>query len=250
MTNVRAERSGQVGSLIIDNPDRRNAMTRQMYADVPQAVEQLVAGGDLRCVILRGAGNEAFCAGSDVSEFKTQRTANSAADYAGIEHRAFGAIAELSTPTIAAIHGPCMGGGVALATSCDLRIAADDATFSVPPGKLGVGYAVDGAQNLARLIGVPQAKMLLLTACVIDAAEALRIGLVNQVVAKDHLDEHVHDLTQRISQLAPLTLTAAKLALDHRPEAHDAVRACFASADYREGIASFEQKRRPSFEGR
>jgi len=221
-----------------------------MYGSVPNAVGQLVEPGDLRCVVLRGAGDEAFCAGSDVSEFKTRRTADSAPDYAGVEHHAFAAIAELDSPTIAAIHGPCMGGGVALATSCDLRIAADDATFAVPPGKLGVGYPVDGAQNLARLIGVPNAKMLLLTASVIDAAEAQQIGLVNRVVPKAQLDEQVAELTERIGRLAPLTLTAAKLSVDQRPEAHDAVRACFASDDYREGIASFEQKRRPRFQGR
>ena len=250
MTNVRAVRVGQTGTLIIDNPGRRNAMTLDMYGAIPAAIDELTSEPDLRCVIVRGEGDDAFCAGSNVAEFAQHRTGQAAGTYADVEHEAFAAIARLSMPTVAVVHGPCMGGGVALAASCDLRIAADDATFAVPPGKLGVGYAVDGVETLTRLIGVAATKMLMLTAAVIDAAEARRIGFVSEVVPKSDLNRHTDELAANIGRLAPLTLAAAKLAADERPGATEAVAACFASDDYREGIASFEEKRRPHFLGR
>ncbi|MGI9601746.1 MAG: enoyl-CoA hydratase-related protein [Acidimicrobiales bacterium] len=250
MTHIRAERDGPVGTITIDNQSRRNAMTLDMYASIPAAVNELTFTPGLRCVVLRGSGSEAFCAGSNVAEFGENRTGPAASRYAHVEHDAFAAIAAMSVPTIAAIHGPCMGGGVALAASCDLRLAADDASFSVPPAKLGVGYAVDGVETLIRLIGLPATKMLILTATVIDAAEALRIDLVNQVHPKAALDDAIDDLTTRISRLAPLTLTAAKLAADGREGAAEAVKACFRSDDYHEGIAAFGEKRHPLFQGR
>ncbi|NNE73816.1 MAG: enoyl-CoA hydratase [Acidimicrobiales bacterium] len=241
---------GAVATITISNPDRRNAMSLAMYAAIPAAVAAVDQTPEVRVTVVRGAGTEAFGAGSSIDEFARLRMGAAAVEYNRIEHEATEALAGLTMPVVAAIHGPCMGGGVGLALTADLRIAADDAQFAVPPGRLGVGYPVDAAQRLQAIVGPTAAADLLLTARVIDANEAHRIGLVTAVVAKAELDQHVADLVLRISRLAPLTLKAVKLALRHSPEAAEAAASCYDSADYAEGIAAFAAKRRPTFTGR
>jgi enoyl-CoA hydratase len=248
---VRASVDGPVGTLVIDNPDRRNAMNLAMYASVPDAVAQ-VCTDDVRVVILRGRGTDAFGAGSDISEFATNRTGAAAVSYNAVEAAAAHAIESIPVPVLALIHGACMGGGVGLALCADLRYAANDARFAVTPGKLGVGYPPDSMARLVAAVGAPRAKELVLTARTIDATEAAHIGLVNAVVAKAQLDAHVAEVAATIATLAPLTLRAAKLALadpDSTATA-DAVQRCYDSADYAEGIRAYGEKRRARFEGR
>jgi enoyl-CoA hydratase/carnithine racemase len=248
---VRASLDGPVGTLLLDNPARRNAMTLAMSAAVPDAVATLLASPALRVVILRGAGDEAFGAGSDISEFATERTGDAARHYNATEEAAAYAIASIPVPVIAEIHGPCMGGGVGLALCADLRYAADDARFAVTPAKLGVGYPVESMRRLVAAIGAPRAKDLVLTARVIDAAAAGRIGLVHEVVPRDALAGHVAAVAESICSLAPLTLRAAKLAIDH-PDDHRstaAVTECYESDDYAEGIRAYLEKRSPRFTG-
>jgi enoyl-CoA hydratase/carnithine racemase len=250
--SIRTECRGALGTLVIDNPPRRNAMDLAMYASVPGAVATLLAHDGLRVVVLRGAGDAAFGAGSDISEFRAERTGEAARRYNATEAAAAAAIEQIPVPVVAAIHGACMGGGVGMALCADLRYAADDARFAITPGKLGVGFPPDGMARLVATVGAARAKELVFTARVVDAPEAERIGLVNHVVAKHELDAHVAQLVAAIAELAPLTLRAVKLAARDAasPAAVDAAHRCFSSADFLEGIDAHGEKRPPTFRGR
>ena len=256
MAAVRAEREGHVGTLIIDNPEAGNAMTADMYGAVRAAVDELLSDHTLRVVVLRGSGDVAFGAGSDISEFATRRMGADAVVFDAAEHDAWDAIGQIPLPVIAAIHGPCMGGGIAMALQCDVRIAADDATFAVPPARLGLAYPPQALSRLVELVGPSNAKFLLYSAKVVDADEALRIGLVQEVVPKATLDTHVMNLCEQVARLAPLSHRATKLSVDALTSPHldeaatSARRACYDSADYREGVQAFLDKRHAVFEGR
>lgn len=249
---VRIHINAAVATLVIDNAERRNAMSLAMYAAIPDAVRSIVDAPAVRVVILRGAGDIAFGAGSDISEFSEHRTGSAAIVYNEIEERAVQAIAAIGVPVLALIHGPCMGGGAGMALCADIRFAADDATFAVPPAKLGVGYPSMSTARLQAVVGVSRAKDLIFSGRVIDASEALRIGLVDFVAAKADLEKQVDSYAAQITRNAPLTIAAAKLALDHGNTAatRAAIAACYSSADYAEGIRAFGEKRRPRFEGR
>lgn len=254
---VHARVDGVVGTLVLDNPERRNATSLSMYEAIPAAVRTLRDAG-VRVVVLRGEGDTAFGAGSDIGEFREKRMGAAAATYGAIEAEACEAITSLPVPVIAAIHGPCIGGGLGLALCADVRHAADDAVFGVPPARLGLGYSLDAAARLRNAVGASHARELLLTARRIDATEAARLGLVHAVWPKADLEERVAALVADIVTLAPGTLAAAKAtlaALDEPADARrrdDAVRliaACFSSADYAEGIAAFHEKRKARFTG-
>jgi enoyl-CoA hydratase/carnithine racemase len=260
--HVRVERDDQdprIGWIVFDHPERRNAISVEMWRQIPIAVAELAADPGVRVVILRGEGEAAFVAGADISEFGDRRGANTATDYDADGARAFGALANLGKPLIAMIRGYCVGGGVAIALCADLRYAADDAVFAIPAAQLGVGYHMSGIEMLQNLVGPSRTKEIFFTARRYPAAEALSIGLVNEVVPADGLLRHVREVARRIADNAPLTIASVKrivseLAMprERRDQlAIDAsIAACFESEDYREGVAAFLAKRKPKFTGR
>lgn len=256
----RTERDGALGWLIFDQPERRNAISVEMWEQLPGAVASLADDPEVRVVAMRGAGGEAFIAGADISQFAQQRTEESAvARYGRLTALGLAALAELEKPLLACIDGPCVGGGVVVALTADLRYASDDAGFRIPAARLGLGYEVPAVGALAATVGLPAAMDLLLTARRVDAEEAKQIGLLHAVRPRADLEGFVREQAERIAGNAPLTLRALKLAARElrKPEAARdyraaqlAYRACYASEDYREGVAAFLGKRRPRFEGR
>lgn len=257
---MRAQRAGAVGWMVFDNPARHNAVSLAMWEAVPPILADFAADPEIRVVVVAGAGERAFVSGADISEFESRRAAPEAVRaYDAATERAFEALRDCPKPTLAMIRGHCLGGGLAVALGCDLRIAAADARFAIPAARLGLGYRVSGIARLVSVVGPAFAQEILFTARSFSAEEAQGMGLVNRVVPAAALAARIDEETARIAANAPLTIAAAKRAiaeLAKDPAARDlaacqaAVDACFASADYAEGRRAFLEKRPPRFEGR
>lgn len=253
---LEAWREGSVGFLLLNRTDRRNALNRDMWAALPALVEALDSDPQTRVLVARGAGTEAFAAGADIAEFAAQRSnPDLARDYEALNGAAFKAFRNTAKPSIAMISGFCIGGGLALALACDLRIAAENAVFSLPPAKLGLAYPVDGLRDLLNAVSPAFAKEMLFTGRRYNAAEALKAGLVHRVVAAGRLEQETGELSAEISGNAPFTLKASKRAIDAlagrviSDDLAELAAACFASQDYAEGQQAFLEKRQPRFIG-
>jgi enoyl-CoA hydratase/carnithine racemase len=256
---VRVEREKSLAWLVFDHPERRNAVSLEMWQAIPALAAALDADPSVRVIGLRGAGDVAFVSGADISEFTSTRTgANAAQAYEDTTAIAFVALARIGKPVVAAIHGFCVGGGMAVALTADLRIAADDAQLAIPAARLGLGYHAAGIDALVRLVGPSTAKEVMFSARRFSAEEALARGLVNEVVRKAQLETRVRAVAAQIAENAPLTLRSVKLVIRElakdaaaRDQANirDSIHACFESDDYREGVQAFLDKRKPVFQG-
>ena len=257
---MAAHKDGAVGWITFNNPARHNAVSLAMWEALHEIVEDYAGDDDIRVVVLRGAGGKAFVSGADISEFEEKRSSpETVRSYHDISQRASVALRDLAKPTIAMIRGYCVGGGVSLALSCDLRMASEDASFAIPAARLGLGYEFEGVRKLVDLVGPAYAREIFYTARRFDAQQALSMGLVNRVLPSDGLEAYVQDEAARIAANAPLTVASIKTlvaqALKDESErdarlCQDVVDRCFASEDYREGRAAFMQKRAPRFTGR
>jgi enoyl-CoA hydratase len=254
-----AEVAGHIATVTFNNPAKRNALSADMRAALPPLLAALDADRDIRVVVVTGGGDKAFASGADISEFGAQRTdPGDRAAYDRDQAALTEAWASVGKPVIALIRGFCLGGGLVTALQADIRIASDDSQFGIPAARLGLGYGFSGVTALMSLIGPARAAELLFSARRFPADEALRMGLVNQVVPAGALQEAGYGLARAIAGNAPLTVAAAKAAIreaSRPPGERDLARvqamveACFRSADYREGQRAFAGKRPPAFTG-
>lgn len=248
-----------IARIVVNNPEKRNAVSLAMWEAVAGALAGFAADPSLRVLIVSGAGGRAFVSGADISRFEQERTGEDAvARYNIAAEAAYASLAAFPRPVIAAIDGACVGGGLALAVACDIRLAAEDSRFGLPAARLGLGYPFSGIARLIGVVGRAAAAEILFTAALYDAAQAKAWGLVNRLLPAGEVQAAAEALAAQIAANAPLTVAAAKRALvEHARDgqARDLaavqamVAAAFASADYREGQAAFRDKRPPRFTG-
>ena len=259
-SKILAEVNDGVGWLTFNNPARRNAVSLEMWQGLAQATSAFEAVPEVRVVVLRGAGGRSFAAGADISEFEQHRAnAEQKKRYGELAAGGHRGLAKLSKPLIAMIQGFCIGGGLAIALSADLRFATPGSRFAIPAAKLGLGYDYPGLAALARLVGPSATKDILFSARMLEADEALRIGLINFVVDDAELEIRVREYAARVAANAPMTVHAVKSAMQvferysadpGAAEIAALVDACFNSDDYKEGRRAFMEKRTPRFSGR
>ena len=207
--NVLVEIDGPVATLTLNRPTKRNAVKMNMWASIDAHVSALAANTDIRLLLVRGAG-EHFCAGADISEL----TNGPGGEYARINWAAEEALANFPAPTIAVIRGNCVGGGVSIATACDLRIAAEDSIFGITPSKLGIVYPTNALERAVRILGASATKHLMYTGELVNADRALRIGLVDEVHTVSNLEARIDALTTTLLERSSLTQVATKVMID------------------------------------
>jgi enoyl-CoA hydratase/carnithine racemase len=256
-TDLLYERRGAIAILTFNRPDTRNAMTWDMYQGLVDACEHVDADDRVRVFVLRGAGDKAFVAGTDISQFKTFTTPQHAIDYEKNQNRNVGRLELVKKPTIAMIRGFAVGGGASIALACDLRIAATDAKMGVPIAKtLGNTLSMTTLARIASYLGPARTKELLFTARLIDADEGRAAGVFNEVVGPERLEARTLEVAEQIAANAPLTIRSVKEGvrrlMEHARvgEAEDLVLMAYESEDFKEGVDAFLNKRPPQWKGR
>jgi len=254
------DEDGSTLHIRFNNPARHNALSVDMWEAVPPLLAQAHSDARVRLVVFSGAGDKAFVSGADITQFEDMRAAREAvARYEVMAEQALMGIYNFSKPTLACIRGYCIGGGVNVAISCDIRIATSDSVFSIPAARLGLGYRYSALKNLVDLVGPGAAKDLFFTARRIDAGEAKALGLISRVCEPDQLPALLAEYTAALAANAPLTVRAGKAImaeiLKPSPEVDLAlcqqlIRGCFESEDYAEGRRAFMEKRKPVFNGK
>lgn len=249
-----------VGWIVYNNPEKHNAMTRDMVGAVPKICEAFAADPDVRVVVLRGAGDRAFISGADIEQLDSgELTRRAPSEQEQSDNAGTTVLRTLEKPVIAMIHGWCLGGGVMVALAADIRICADDAQFGVPAAKLGVGYPHDATAQLVALVGPGHASEIMFSGRRIGAVEAERIGLVNRQVPKHELEQTVRALAADIAANAPLSHVAHKRSIlfasrggpaEERAAIEAAIASAWRSEDCAEGRRSFLERRPPVFQGR
>ena len=255
---IVARKEGAVGWLVFNNPERRNAVSLEMWQAIAQVLDDYQSDPEVRVVVLTGAGDKAFASGADISQFEKHRsTAEGVQRYEATSDAAMQRLKRLDKPTLAMIRGYCLGGGLNIAAACDLRIAAEDSRFGIPAAKMGLGYRAEAMKALVDIVGAAFTREIMITARQFSAAEALRMGLAHKVVPVAELEATTRQYCEMIAANAPLTIRAAKRVIREVTKAeHDAVacrawvKECFESEDYAEGRRAFMEKRKPVFTGR
>lgn len=257
---MHADKDGAIGWITFDNPARRNAVSLAMWEALHRIVREFAADAAIRVVVVKGAGDKAFVSGADISEFDEKRSSpETVAHYNEAAEAATEGLSQLGKPTIAMVRGFCIGGGVSVAMSCDLRVAAAGARFGVPAARLGLGYGFKGVKKLVDVVGPAFAKEIFFTARQFSAEEALAMGMVNRRVGEDELEGYVRDYAGTIAGNAPMTVGSIKTIVEEvmkdEPDrdmalCRQVVADCFNSSDYLEGRTAFMAKRKPVFTGR
>ncbi len=257
---ILVDHSDHIATITFNRPEQRNAISYEMWQALGSVLADLDADTSVRCVIFRGAGGQAFSAGADIKDFDEHRyDSNSAGRYAKAFESALDRVEKLHCPTIAAIQGFCVGGGLELAAATDIRIATKSSRFGVPVNRLGLTAGWDELRRMIAVAGVPAVKYLVLSGSIIDIDDAMRFGLITSTVEEDEFEATIKKLSTQITTGAPLSardhkIMIQRLSLEPNTETlseedYNLQFRVFDSADFREGVAAFKAKRRPTFTG-
>ena len=252
--HIEATDHGCVGYVCFSYPERRNAVDLEGWQALPAPFERLQAHDDMRLIVLHGAGGKAFVAGADISQFEEAFSGPTSGRYDKATIDGFDAIANCTVPTLAAIEGHCIGGGLGIALSCDIRLARDDSLFGIPAGRLGLAYPANATQRLVETVGLAYAKEIIFTANKFTCQQALNMGLINAVASAEDFASARQAYIEQICANAPMSLQTSKFIIENRDasgvDISQRLFDCLESDDYAEGRQAFMAKRTPIFTGK